>query len=256
MYPQILHIYGPFSINSYGLMIALGLLLFLWLVTRDPRREKILSTDQLSNTIMVGVIAGLLGGRLLYFLSEQHQIKTFLDFFALWQGGLSILGAIIAILICVPLYLRSQNIPALPFFDLAAVYAPLLQSISRIGCFLAGCCYGMHTNLPWAITYTNPKSLAPLCMPLHPTQLYAALTLFGIFLFMKLYAQNRYNKPGQLISLYLILTSLGRFFIDFWRADRIFVLMTGDWLSVNQLIALGMACVGFIGYALCSIRKR
>ncbi len=248
MYPQILHIYGPFSINSYGLMIAIGLLLFLWLVTRDPRREKLLSTDQLSDTIMVGVVSGLLGGRLLYFLSEQHQIKTIFGFFALWQGGLSILGCIIAILICVPLYLRSQNIAVLPVFDLAAVYAPLLQSISRIGCFLAGCCYGIHTNLPWAITYTHPKSLAPICMPLHPTQLYAAITLFGIFLFMKFDAQKRYTNPGQLISLYLILTSIGRFFIDFWRADRVYVEMTGDWLSVNQFIALGIAMVGFAGF--------
>ncbi|MEX0672236.1 MAG: prolipoprotein diacylglyceryl transferase [Candidatus Babeliales bacterium] len=248
MYPQILHIYGPFAINSYGLMIALALMLFLWLTTRDPRRAKIISTDQLSNALMVGVVAGLLGGRLLYFLSEQHHIKTIFDFFALWQGGLSILGAIIAILICVPLYLRSQNIKILPFFDLVALYAPLLQGISRIGCFLAGCCYGIHTNLPWAFTYTNPKSLAPLCLPLHPTQLYSAASFFCIFIFMKLYGQRRYKKPGQIISLYLLFLGLERFFIDFWRGDRLILGFTGEWLSTNQFIALGIILVGLFGF--------
>ncbi len=252
MYPQILHIYGPFSINSYGAMIALGLVLFLWLMTKDPRRKKLLSADQLSNVLMVAIGAALLGGRLLFYLSESHQIKNFLDFFALWQGGLSILGAVISILAFVPLYLKWQNIAVLPFFDLVSVYAPLLQSISRIGCFLAGCCYGIHTTLPWAITYTHTKSLAPLCMPLHPAQLYAALTLFGIFLFMKLYAQKRFTGPGQLISLYLILSSLGRLFIDFYRADRVYTASLGQWLSINQWIALAIAGVSFIGFILSS----
>jgi phosphatidylglycerol---prolipoprotein diacylglyceryl transferase len=244
MNPQILHIYGPFAINSYGLMIVIGLFIFLWLVTRDQRREALLSTEQLSNVCMVGIIAGLLGGRFLYYITEPHSMSSFWQFFALWEGGLSILGAILAILLAVPLYLKREKIPIIPFFDLIAIYAPLLQSIARIGCFFAGCCYGIHTNLPWAVTYMHPHSLAPLCMPLHPTQLYTSLGLLSIFFFMYFYGQKKFKAPGSLLSIYLILTSLNRFFIDFLRADRVFYTFHTDWLSINQQIAL---CIVFIG---------
>ncbi len=254
MYPTILHIYGPFAINSYGFCIAAGLVLFLWLVTRDPRRKALLNADQLSNVLMLGIVAGIFGSRLLYYLTEQHAIGGLLDFLAVWQGGLSLLGAVIATLVVVPIYLNWQRIAVLPFFDLVATYAPLLQSVSRIGCFLAGCCYGIHTKMPWAIMYSDPRSLAPICIPLHPTQLYSALSMFGIFLIMKLYAQQRYKQPGQQLSLYLILASASRLLIDFWRADRTLSPILGTWLSVNQVIAVALMAVGLVGLLYTSKR--
>ena len=235
MYPKLLHIYGSLYIQSYGVCIALGITLFGWLIFKDPRRRALVTKDQFHTLIMIGILSGVIGGRLLYFFTEG-RFTTVFDFFEFWQGGFAVLGSLLGVLATIPWFLKKYSIPIVPVLDCVALYAPLLQSISRIGCFLAGCCYGKETLVSWAITYTNHECMAPLNIPLHPTQLYSALALGLIFCF--LYFMQRFIKrDGQLLALYLILMGFERFFIDFFRDDQTYFSNKFSYFSDHQCIA-------------------
>lgn len=245
MWHTILPIYGPLAIQGYGLMIAIGLLIFMHLIQKDYRFNRLKLASHLTKILLTSILVGLTGGRILFFLIHPHLYENFFGFLAFFQGGFSILGCIIALLLVLPLYLRYLAIPIIPFLDLIALYAPLLQSISRIGCFLAGCCYGLPTTARWGITYTAPDSIAPLHVCLHPTQLYSSIGLMLIFCLLYFALQHRFKKDGQLVCFYIFFVGLERCVVDIWRGDR----MNNISLSVNQLIALGMmagACIGFM----------
>ena len=254
---ELIHLYGPFAIRSYGLMISIGLLLFILLLKRHPKYKAMHLGDQIIDITIIGIVAGLLGGRLLYTMSEPEALHSIPDFFAFWQGGFSILGCILGVLFTVPWYLRYLKAPIVPLLDLIALHAPLLQSVSRLGCFFAGCCYGEPTTNWWGVIYHDPQSTAPLGICIHPTQLYSAFLLLAIFALLYFVLQYHCTKPGQLTALYLMLVSGERFVVDFWRADRIFyapLLNTG--LSINQLISLGIASGAFILFLWVTYNKR
>lgn len=250
---ELLHIYGPFSVCSYGLTIAVALLAFCWLVLRHPGRKKIVSESMFINILLVGVITGIVGGRLMYILFETPKPQNLIEFFDVWQGGLSILGTIIAIILFMPWYLHRHKIPVLRFFDLITIHAGLLQGISRLGCYFAGCCFGAPTTMSWATYYSCPDSIAPVGIPLHPTQLYSAALLFIIFLFMYGIAQRFFKKPGQCTALYLALVSMARFVVDFWRGDRIFNKLMPAF-SEYQYAALGLLLISCIFFAWFTLR--
>jgi phosphatidylglycerol:prolipoprotein diacylglycerol transferase len=237
---ELLHIFGPFSIQIFGLFVAIGISLFIWLLSRDKQCKKIITADKLSTVILLSIICGIAGGRILYILEEYSSMDSFLDFISVWNGGLSVLGGFIAILVIIPWYLRMHKIPVLGLFDRVAIYAPLAHAIARIGCFIAGCCYGIQTSVAWSVLYSSPTSIAPCGIFLHPTQLYSAGLLLIIFLLMR-FVFDRYSlKTGSLLCIYLILTCSERFFVDFLRADHL-PLQTNTPLylfSLHQLIAL------------------
>lgn len=253
MYHTLLHIYGPFAIHSFGLMFAIALGLFIWLVQRDPSSKAILVDQNLIDIILFGTIIILIGGRLLYIFSNWAAIEQWSDLLAFWNGGSSLLGCIIALLIALPRYLIKKGIPLLPFLDLLALYAPLSQALGRIGCFLAGCCYGKQTA-GWGITYTDSNSIAPLGVCLHPTQLYSAFLLIMIFLILYYGVRPRMSQHGQLLCAYLILTNLERFIIDFYRGDQeFFSLPTLAFFSMHQWIALAFIVGGIMTFAYLSL---
>lgn len=229
---ELFSLYGPFAIQSFGLCIVIGILLFTVLFLRDPRRKTLISTERYYNLLSSSILIGFIGGRLLYATTSEEPIQPFWYIFAFWEGGYSLLGGILALILFVPWYLKTHKIPILPLLDLISTYAPLLQAVSRIGCFFAGCCYG--TPLPgfWK---------------LHPTQLYSAGLLLLIFLFLYFLGQRLFAKPGQIICVYLILMSIERFAVDFWRGDREFITLS-SFFSVVQLIALILIATGVYGF--------
>lgn len=244
---ELLHICGPFSIQSYGVAIASGLVLFLLLATRHPWRKTLLSQEAFFESMMMGIGAGLVGGRFLYVVQNYHEFGSLLDIFSVWDGGFAVLGSVLGILLSMPFYLRKQHIPVLPYFDLVALFAPLLQSVSRLGCFFAGCCYGKSCTLAWSVTYTDSGSLAPLGIAIHPTQLYSSLLLFCMFILFYCVLQKRITKAGQLLAAYLICAGLERFLVDFWRADReYFSFDIRHTFSSHQYIALALILSGFM----------
>lgn len=241
--PELIHICGPLGIQSYGLFIVLGIIISIFAARRNKRFAQLHLENHYLNIILVSVIAGCIGGRLLEVISEPLLYPHWYDWFALWEGGFSILGSILGIIIILPFYLRYIHIPIVPLFDFVAIYAPLCQSIARLGCFTAGCCYGVATQSMFAVIYTNPQTLAVSGVAIHPTQLYSSFILLCIFIFMYCIAQYRYTKNGQLFSIYLTLAAIERFAVDFWRADRI---MINNFLSFHQLVALWIIVIVII----------
>lgn len=236
---------GPLAIHSFGVMIALGLALFTFFMARDKVCTALMPATALHNTILVGVVAALVGGRILAIAGDAElRHASVPEWLSLWDGGLSSLGCVIGVLVGWTLYLRYQKIPLLPFFDIAAVYMPIVHLCIRIGCFLAGCCYGSPTSALWGITYQDDAVLAPLGIPLHPTQLYsigALLLIFACMLFLK----NHAHYPGQLVGWYLILTNAERSIVDIFRGDREFVIVHGvGTVSLHQLIGCALALLG------------
>lgn len=258
MSPILLHIYGPFAIHSFGLMIVIGLILTLYLLNRDKKLQKLITSHQLSNIINICVISGIIGGRIWFLATNFSEITTWTDYFTVWNGGLSILGAIIGIVIGLSWYISSQKLPLFAILDRFALYAPLLQSISRFGCFLAGCCYGLPTHLPWGIIYTHAESLAPLHVMMHPTQIYSSSLLFLSFVVLYCFDIYKRTKPGQIISLYIMLTTAERFFVEFWRGDQIFYTECGyfRYLSIQQLLAVLLFVAALILFIFITIYKK
>lgn len=262
MFPRILHIYSPLWINSYGVMIAIGFLSFMYLFYRDEKRKQIVGDELFFNTVFYGLIAGIVGGRLYEVIVDFNLFKNnLIEVFYPWVGGFGILGSILGVLFFEYFYLKKHNVPVLPLLDRAVIYVPLMQSIARWGCFFAGCCYGkIATNGSCSVVFTNKHGLAPLHVPLHPSQLYFSFASFLIFLLMYFFFQKKFTKNGQLLFIYLTLESISRFYLDFYRGDREvdFIRCFGSIcfeLSKVQVISLALLIFAILGLILVSIPR-
>ena len=238
---QLFSLYGPLGIQSFGLFIVAGIIIFTYLFLRDPRSKKLINTEQYYNLLSIAILAGFAGGRLLFALTNWHSFGPVWNIFAFWQGGYSLLGGIVALMIVGPWYLKNHHIPIVPLLDVVSVYAPLLQAVSRIGCYFAGCCYGVPTASALGIY------AADCATKLHPTQLYSAGLLFALFFILYLFGHRLFKKTGQITNAYLIGMSIERFVVDFWRGDREFSFISHA-LSISQLIALSITMVGICGF--------
>lgn len=248
MNPVLFHLFGPLAIHAYGSCIALGAVSAIFLLMRDAKMQKIVTQDQLMTVLQLVIVSGYVGGRLGFLISESELTQNYTMLFKFWEPGLSILGAVIGAVLTLGAYVWWHTISALPFLDRVALYAPIAQSFGRVGCFFAGCCFGVSTSVSWAVTYTNPYHMAPLHMPLHPAQLYSAAILFCIFLLQYFVIQKIVKIPGILFFSYLLLISLERFLIDFVRADRLF--LSNEYfscISIHQWIAFLISLVAMIG---------
>lgn len=259
MFPKLFHIYGPIDINSFSIAIAAGIFLFLKLASKYLNNSKIISKDDFTNLTIETAIVAILGGRVLHVLTDFSNYNSFIDIISIWNGGLSSFGSIISAIIYASYYLYKKNIAILPVLEIAAIHVPIIQSIGRVGCFLAGCCHGCSTGVAWAIKYTNPESAAPLNIFIHPTQLYSSIIFLLIFFSLKKLAKK--NLPGgSMVMLYLIFSSLERIIVDFWRGDRVFLV---DYnykifkiLSHYQLIGLVILIIASFGLVYLNYPKR
>jgi len=262
MYPRLVHLYGPLWIQSYGTLLALGVLVFLYLSYHHPWRKQYISGELYFNAIFLSIVSGIVGSRLLCVITDWHEFSgNWVSIFYPWIGGLTIQGSVLGVLIVIPWYLKWHKVPVLPLFDLAALYAPIIQAIARFGCLLAGCCYGAPCSLPWAITFTASDIPAPTDIPLHPTQIYTALISFLMFFVLYWLSKQNFLKHGQVLFMYLMLENLSRFTIDFWRGDRAELTnITLGCLSFNfsslQLLALACIAGSLIGFIWVSMQKR
>lgn len=255
MYPRIVHIYGSLWVQSYGLMIAIGFATFLFFTHRSHIRVKEISSHDYVNGVFLSLLVGIAGGRLAYVLTALEEFyENPLEIFMPWDGGLVVSGAIIAVLIFAPLYLKRIACSLFPLLDLVALYAPLMQTISRFGCFLAGCCYGLPAAVSswWTVTFTNPNGIAPCNIALHPAQLYVSFASFLIFALLVVMVSLVRVKRGVVLFLYLCLENCSRFLVDFWRGDRGELVAIGFtqpivWLSQVQLLSVVFFIFSIIG---------
>lgn len=241
MNPVLVHIWGPLSIHAYGFFIALGALLAVLLAKHDKKLASITPFDNFLTSVQLITFFGYLGGRILCLISEPGE-KDITSIFKFWEPGLSVQGAIIGAIGSLFIFVKIKKIDFLPFIDRISIYAPLVQSFGRLGCFFAGCCYGQKTNIFWAVTYDHPEHMAPLNIPLHPTQLYSSALLFLSFLILFFYVQRKKLPKGFIFFIYLILVSSERFIVEFFRWDQSWISSVGflSILSINQWISLSI----------------
>lgn len=252
MHP-ILFRFGPLTIHTYGFLVAVGFLLGLGLAARQARKEGILPNKIVDLGFYI-LLAAIIGSRLFFILiNYNYYIKNPLAIFKIWEGGLVFYGGVLFALPTAVWYIKKNN------FDLwntADIFAPSLaigHAIGRLGCFSAGCCYGKPApGLPWAVTFSDPESLAQIGIPLHPTQLYESAGEFINFLILITLRKHQSFK-GQLFWTYLLLYSVLRFIVEFFRGDEARGFLIGS-ISISE----GISVLIFLGAiaGLVVFRKR
>jgi len=257
MFPELVTI-GPLTIHTYGLMVALGILAGVGLAEHLYRRSGGEPGRGIDMALIV-VIGGLIGARLLFILINfSYYASNPLEMVMVWKGGLvfygGLMGGILALLGCIRLY----QLPLWHILDISAAAIALGHGLGRLGCFTAGCCYGRLTDLPWSVTFTDPRSLAVdiLNQSVHPTQLYSFVFLLGLAGFL-VWLHPRKKFPGQGTAAYLVLYGLFRFGVEFLRSDPrgAFSLM-GTTLATSQWISLVAVAAGIIIYVLLARKNR
>lgn len=251
MYNDLLTI-GPFTLHTYGLMTAIGIVAAYF--TAEYRAKKNgLDHTKVFWLVIWCLVFGYLGSKILYFITIFPQIiedpsvilRSLADGWVVYGG---IIGGIIGALI----FCRRNKLPTLKYFDIGLASVALAQGFGRLGCFFAGCCYGMQTDSWFSITFTN-SNFAPNNVPLVPTQLISSAGDFLLFFLLVLLNRRKNNKPGQGASMYLICYGIGRFIIEFFRGD----LIRGSvgTISTSQFISIFVVIAGIIMFIMCTKAK-
>jgi len=235
----LIPIWGFYGIQTYGLCIALGIILFMISINHDEDFKKSRLKNHFDLLLCTSIVCGIFGGRILYYLTHHNEINTMISFFSIWNGGLSILGAVIAIVITIISYLIMCHIPVFQTLDLISLYAPLLHAAGRIGCFFAGCCHGSIWHGAFSIIYTDPDSLGLKNIPIHPSQLYSVITFASLFLLFYFLKKRLKKHPGTIFFWYIIAIGSERFCNEFFRYEY---QIGYDLISTNQIIAIAIAC--------------
>ncbi len=241
--PVALTILG-IPIRWYGLILVVAAAVAIWIAQREARRRGIQAAVVSDAAIWVGA-AALVGGRLLYVV--QNELGSLAEHPAhllmVWMGGLSFYGGLVAGLVALVVFTRRRRLPALVVFDIAAPAAALGQAIGHLGCLVGGDSYGIPTDLPWAVIYTNPAAMAPQGVPLHPTQAYEAILLGVLFAALWLGRQRLTQLgDGVLAATYLFGLAVIRFGLFFLRDEP--TVLFG--LKTAQLIGLGIAALAVV----------
>lgn len=212
------------------------------LALRDAKRQG-LDHDAVVDTIFWTSVAAIVGARGLYVWQALDQMTSVWDAVNLRKGGMVFYGAFLGLPVGMAVAVR-RGLPLLLTADLFARILPLAHAVSRVGCFLAGCCHGRPTDVPWAVTFTDPKSIGPLDVAMHPTQLYEATGLVALHAALTVFAPRK-RFQGQVLLLYVGGYALLRgALIEPFRGDveRGFVLepWLGQTVSTSQGIAIAM----------------
>ena len=290
MLPTLAEIFGE-PIPAYFTLLLVGFAVATWLCARLAKREGI-DPNTFIDLGLFSVIFGVLGARALHVLADGYfwdyvhlctdptqvawQITpaqcgeaegawdsvrevcqpTERDCFAwaaFWRGGLAYYGGLIAAAIFGVWFLRRESVPMRQGADIAGIGICVGLVFGRIGCFLGGCCFGVHTDHPFGLRFPSfsPASesqwregllSAPSLesLPVHPTQLYEAIGCLAIVAFL-LWLRPRKRFQGQVILAFIALYAILRFVLEFWRADE-----RGEFLGLSTSQALGIAAVALV----------
>lgn len=248
---------GIIRLPSYGFMIGIGILWASYMSykvadrrirsvygssykdvkTRLPRGENMM------DIIFTAILFGFIGGKLLHILPNLSAVLKNGSITDLISNGFVVYGSIIGGAIGVGLYCRLKKIDALTGFDNIMPFVSLAQGFGRIGCFCAGCCYGRPTDSPLGIVFTSEFSQAPTGIALVPTQLISSLGNFCFFAILYLIGKKN-EKRGFTTACYMLLYSIGRFIIEFYRGDSIRGFI--GTLSTSQFISIFIFIFGVV----------
>jgi len=232
---------GPLPVHWYGVAYAVAITVG-FLVSSRYLRARGIADAQLGSLGFWAVIIGLLAGRLYYVVQSGlgYYLTHPVHIFAFWEGGMAFYGALFAVPITIAVFCRHLRLPLWTVLDGAALFAAIGQTIGRLGNIVNGDILGFPSNLPWAVRYTSPHTLAPIrgvaYQPANAYELLFSLALFGFLLWLG----TRRRQPGALIITYVALYAIGQFLIFFLR-DNI-VIAFG--LKQAQLTSLAVLLLG------------
>jgi phosphatidylglycerol:prolipoprotein diacylglycerol transferase len=312
MHPELFRIpFTTLTVKSYGLMMVVGFLVAVYVIRR---LSKNITPDpqMITNASLYSLVAGVIGARVFFVIHHFDLFKGDLPrMFAIWEGGLELLGGVFAALTVLILFMRYHKLPVRQYLDILAIGLMLALAFGRIGCFLNGCCFGKPSDLPWAVRFpygSHPyisqvepdparsrpepyieltddffgyfdknnvwhQELKPLdkltpfqketvtkgiyrCLPVHPTQIYAAgnaviiaLVLYFFWRSSQFSPAGKFPKPGSTFAMMFILYGIVRFFEEFLRDDNPFEF--GWWTiykggTISQNLGIYMLILGVI----------
>jgi phosphatidylglycerol---prolipoprotein diacylglyceryl transferase len=248
---------GPLTLHTYGVLLAIAFIAGLYVASRQARANG-LDAARVTDMAVYVLIAGLIGAKVLLIVVEWgYYARNPREILSILQSGGVFYGGLIGALPVAWWYARKHALPGWRTGDALAPAVVIGQAIGRIGCFMAGCCYGQPADVPWSVTFRDPYAQrtvgTPLDTPIHPTQLYESIACLLIFaILMRLAPRKRFD--GQVALTYVFLYSVARFAIEFVRGDSIRGTIWG--LSTSQFIAvLVVLAVGFM-YPYAAKRNR
>ena len=255
MRPVLFELFGKIPIHGYGLMIAIGALLAMWVASRVARRRGL--PDAIYDLGMVMLFSGIIGGRLFYywqFYDERFSgpDSSFLDFFKIWQGGLVFYGGAVGGFLGGLGYLIWKKLPVVDLLDVASVGVPIGMAFGRLGCFLNGCCFGRRCEVDFPLGVHFPQESAAdthhvllglkhataETLPIHPVQLYQSLHDISLFFLLNWLVGGQRVPRGAGMPVLWLLYAIGRFFLEGLRGDN---RSTFSGLTISQNVSIGMA---------------
>ena len=259
MHPEIIG-FGPFHLKFYGLALTASFLVGTYISIRRARRAGV-SEDLIVWLSLVVLALAVLGSRALYVLTHLEEYADGpLGFFKVWEGGLSMYGGVLAAVAGGIAFLRARGQRVWLVCDVVAPAVALGEAITRLGCFMNGCCFGVPTRLPWSVTFPE-DSFSAYVFPggaLHPSQLYSFAAALAVFLAL-LRLERRIKYEGGLFWLCVLLLSCARFLVDFTRyygGSDYLGRLDGLTFNNNQLIAAALAMVSVVALVVLRARAR
>jgi phosphatidylglycerol---prolipoprotein diacylglyceryl transferase len=252
-------------VRGYGVMVLAGAAAGVAMATYRAQRAGI-DRELIWSMAFWLFIGGMIGGRAFYVIEYWQKFsagtprETLLRVLNFPEGGLVVYGAFIGGVIAVLYFIRKHQLPTLATFDLIAPSMMIGLALGRVGCFLNGCCYGGPTSLPWAVRF--PAGSPPFAdqaesgliataanssVPIHPAQLYSAITAALIGWVLWTYYPFR-RRDGQVIGLMLALYPVSRFLEEIIRTDEPAVFGTGLSISQNISLAVFVTGIGLLVY--------
>jgi len=258
---------GPVEIHSYGLMLAISFLVGIYYSMYRAKKTGI-DPNKIIDLSVIIVISAIFGSRFLYVIFHLDEFKGhWLDTFNPFQSsgqigiaGLTMLGGLIAAVVSGLIYLKLKRLPVLKITDIIIPAIGLGIFITRIGCFLNGCCYGVPTDAPWGVIFPqdSPAGYTFPGQPIHPAQLYSSL--YGLIIFGLIIFFERYKKfDGLLLYIFFILYGISRFTVDIFRyyEESMVFLQIGNFsISINQVISLILIVIGGVLIYVSSVRLK
>jgi phosphatidylglycerol:prolipoprotein diacylglycerol transferase len=247
---------GGLTIYSYGVLLAAAYLLGLQFALMRARSRGLHHQRVMDLGIWI-IVSALIGAKLLLLVVDFRQFTADpRDLLGLLRSGGVFYGGLIAAVAVALFYMRRHDMPLWTTTDVFAPGIALGHIVGRLGCLLAGCCFGRPASVPWAITFTDPAAAAnvgtPLGVPLHPTQLYEAGAETLILLFLLAMERRGRPFPGRTFWSYMLLYSVSRFIIEFYRGDHRGLVF--DALSTSQFVSVILVPVAIVMLILLSRR--
>lgn len=255
MHPILIQIHG-LSIHSYGVMLALGFIVGISLAAQEAIRLRV-DPEKILNLTFWILISSIVGSRLFHCIVFYPQyLRDPLRILKLWEGGLVFYGGFLGAVLASVLYCRIHRLNFWEVSDLMIPSVMIGLMFGRIGCTLAGCCFGKlcGPNFALGLSFHNPLGLGVKNTPLYPTQILSALNAFIIFAILWTYRRKK-QFHGELLAICLVVYGVTRSLIEILRDDpRGFVSMGPLTLSESQLVSLLLFLVA--GYILVRVRPR